>query len=358
MVVNEYYSEDLHGPHEIFELGDFPLEMGVTLRNAKLAYKTHGTLNAAKDNAILFPHMYSGTPKSMEMFIGEGRPLDPTRYFIVLPGQFGNGFSSSPSNTPPPFNQAAFPNVTIGDDVRAQHRLVTEKFGISELQLVLGWSMGAEQTYEWAVRYPDMVKRAAPVAGTARTTPHDFIFVRLHEDAIKSDWAWNDGFYTEPHAVHVGLRRHAQVWSVMGVCQEFYKREAWRPAGFSSLDDFIRGFWENWFLPMDPNNLLYMAWKWRHGDVSRHTNGDLAAALGRIKAKTFVMPFSRDMFFPVEDCAEEQALIPNSELRVINSLWAHFTMFCMTGEDKQAIDNNLRDLLAVPVKMAAPPKAA
>jgi homoserine O-acetyltransferase/O-succinyltransferase len=87
-------------------------------------------------------------------FVGEGRPLDPSRYFIILPGQFGNGFSSSPSNTPLPDDRGAFPHVTIGDDVRAQHRLVTEQFGINELQLVLGWSMGAEQTYEWAVRYP------------------------------------------------------------------------------------------------------------------------------------------------------------------------------------------------------------
>ena len=346
MIDNEYYSEDVHGSHEIFELGNFPLIMGETLRKAKLAYKTHGTLNQAKDNAILFPHMYSGTPKAMEIFIGEGRPLDPTKYFIILPGQFGNGFSSSPSNTPPPFNMGAFPQIMIGDDVRAQHRLVTEQFGISELQLVLGWSMGAEQTYEWAVRYPDMVKRASPFAGTAKTTPHDYIFVRMHENAIKSDPAWNNGFYIEPHAVHVGLRRHAEVWSVMGVCQEFYKHEAWRDVGFSSLEDFIRGFWENWFLPMDPNNLLCMAWKWRHGDVSLHTQGDLAAALGRIKAKTFVMPFSNDMFFPPEDCKEEAVLIPHSEFRVINSLWAHFAMFCMTEEDKQAIDNNLQDLLA------------
>jgi len=62
-------------------------------------------------------------------------PLDPRKYFIILPGQFANGFSSSPSNTPPPFNDGAFPNVTIGDDVRAQHRLVTERFEIKRLEL-------------------------------------------------------------------------------------------------------------------------------------------------------------------------------------------------------------------------------
>jgi homoserine O-acetyltransferase/O-succinyltransferase len=345
MIDNAYYNETDHGPHEIFELGDFPLNSGATLHGAKLAYKTHGTLNAAKDNVILFPHMYSGTPKSMEMFVGAGRPLDPEKYFIILPGQFGNGFSSSPSNTPPPFNMGAFPDIQIGDDVRAQHRLITEQFGITELQLVLGWSMGAEQTYEWAVAYPDMVKRAAPIAGTAKTTPHDFIFVRLLEDVIKSDPAWNGGFYTDPDAVHVGMRRHAQVWSVMGVCQEFYKRETWREVGFSSFDDFNRGFWEGWFLPMDPNNLICMMHKWRHGDVSLHTGGDLAAALGRITAKTFVIPFGNDMFFPPQDCAEEQAMIANSELRVVDSLWAHFAMFCLSDKDRQALDANLQELL-------------
>jgi homoserine O-acetyltransferase len=349
MLESDYYSEQLHGRHQYLDLGTFEFQSGMTLPNARLAYKTHGTLNEAKDNAILFPHMYSGTSRDMERFIGEGRPLDPSRYFIILPGQFGNGFSSSPSNTPLPDDRAAFPRVTIGDDVRAQHRLVTEHFGISELQLVLGWSMGAEQTYEWAVRYPDLVKRAAPFAGTAKTTPHCWMFVVMHENVIKSDPRWNNGFYENRRDVGLGLRRHAEVWSVMGVTQQLYKREAWRGAGFRSLDDFNRRFWEAWFLPMDPNNLLCMAWKWRHGDVSLHTGGDLSEALGRIKAKTFVMPFSGDMFFPVQDHVDEQALIPNSELRVIESPWGHFTMFCMTEEDTQAIDNNLRDLLATSV---------
>lgn len=347
MLVNQYYSEERHGPHEIFELGDFELESGITLPKAKLAYKTHGVLNSAKNNAILFPHMWSGTPKAMEIFIGEDRPLDPRKYFIILPGQFANGFSSSPSNTDPPFNGGAFPHVTIGDDVRAQHRLITERYGIERLELVLGWSMGAEQTYEWAVRYPDMVKRALPFAGTAKTTPHDYIFVRAHEDAIKSDPAWNGGFYSdEPYAVHVGLRRHAQIWSVMGLCQQFYAKEAWREVGFTSLEDFLHRFWEAYFLPMDPNNLIWMGWKWRHGDVSRHTKGDLKAALKRIKAKTLVVSFSNDMFFPAQDSQAEQKLIPNSKFRIVESLWAHFAMFCMTPSEREQIDACIRDLLS------------
>jgi hypothetical protein len=107
----------------------------------------------------------------------------------------------------------------------------------------------------------------------------------------------------------------------------------------------LRRFWEAYFAPMDPNNLIWMGWKWRHGDVSRHTSGDLAAALGRIKAKTYVVPFSRDMFFPPDDCEPEQKLIPDSKFRVVDSL-AHFAMFCMTKSDREQIETCWQNRMA------------
>ena len=121
-------------PIEIFELGDFQLSTGFTLPNAKLAYRTHGTLNKEKNNVILFPHFLAGSPDSLEMYIGQVRPFDPSQYFIVLPALFAGALSSSPSNTPPPFDRGAFPDTNIADDVIAQHRLLTEKFGIEEIQ--------------------------------------------------------------------------------------------------------------------------------------------------------------------------------------------------------------------------------
>ncbi|WP_352231958.1 alpha/beta fold hydrolase [Actinomycetospora sp. NBRC 106375] len=116
--------------------------------------------------------------------MGPGTPLDPARYFVICPGQIGGGMSSSPSNTPAPFDRGQFPPVAIADDVVAQHRLVTEHFGIERLHAVLGWSMGAQQTYEWAVRHPDMVPRAAAFAGTARTPAHNQIFIDLHLELL------------------------------------------------------------------------------------------------------------------------------------------------------------------------------
>ena len=243
---------------------------------------------------------------------------------------------------------ARFPHVRIGDDVRAQEQLLREQFGIEQLELVVGGSMGAQQTYEWAVRFPDKVKRAAPIAGTAKNTPHDFIYTETLIEAITSDPAFRGGWYEASSDVHAGLARHARIWSVMGFSTEFWKQEQWRALGFASADDFQVGFVDAYFYPMDPNDLLTMAWKWQRGDVSRHTGGDLAAALGQAKARTFVMPIDEDMFFPVRDCAAEQELIPNSELRVVESVAGHLGLFAFEPGYMEQIDRHLGELLDQP----------
>lgn len=349
LINNDYYSQEKHGPFELYNIGDFKLEEGGMIPNCQLAYVTFGTLNAAKDNAILITTWYSGTNKIMESYIGNGRALDPDKYFIIIVNQIGNGLSSSPHNTSGSIGMANFPHVRISDDVRAQHKFITEKFGIEQLQLVTGGSMGGQQTYEWAVRYPDMVKRAAPIAATAQNTPHDFLFTETLNDAIISDPNLNNGNYKSASEVVAGLNRHAKIWSIMGWSTEFFKQETWREIGFPSLDSFMSDFMEPYFNVMDPNDLLCMAWKWQRGDVSRIANGNLKEALGRIKAKVFVMPISEDMFFPVRDCAAEQKMIPNSELRVIDSICGHLGLFGVQPSFMPQIDKNLGELLSIPV---------
>ena len=350
MISNSFYSQDVHGPYESYDVGNLDLEEGGTIRECKLAYATFGTLNTAKDNAILVPTWYSGTNKIMEqVYTGKGRALDPDKYFIIIVNQIGNGLSSSPHNTPPPAGMGNFPHVRIGDDVRAQHKLVTEKFGLSSLALVVGGSMGAQQTYEWAVRYPDMVKRAAPIAGTAKNTVHDFLFTETLVEAITSDPGFNKGFYSSPSDVREGMLRHAKMWAVMGWSTEFFQQNRHKLLGFSSLDDFIINFMNGYFSVMDPNALLCMAWKWQRGDVSRHTGGDLRAALGRIKAKTFVMPMSSDMFFPPADCQAEWRLIPDAEFRPIQTIDGHLALFGADPNALSQLDKNLNELLAAKI---------
>lgn len=348
MLVNDYYSKENHGDFEIFELGDFPLEEGGVIRDCKLAYRTHGTLNEEKDNAILITTWYSGTSGIMEtVYVGDGRAIDPQKYFVIIVNQIGNGLSSSPHNTPIPFNGPRFPKVRIADDVRAQHKLITELFKLTSLELVMGGSMGGQQTYEWAVRFPEMVKRAAPIASTAKITPHNRLFSETAIESITSDPGWQNGWYTDGMNVHQGMRRHARLWGAMGFSTQLFKCEAWKEIGFGSVDDFTVGFLENYFLPMDPNNLISMAWKWQRADVSRQTGGDLAAALNRIKAIVFVMPIDEDMFFPPRDCQYECDMIPHSQFRPINCIWGHLGLFGMEPTYQQQVDQHLNDLLSL-----------
>jgi homoserine O-acetyltransferase len=117
-----------------------------------------------------------------------------------------------------------------------------------------------------------------------------------------------------------------------------------RSLGFAAVDDFVRGFFEGFMLGQDPNNLIIQARKARAADPSG--GGDLAAALGRITAKTFVFAFTGDRMFPPEDCREDAARITNARFREINSISAHLTTFGLFPEDKQAVDDAIREALA------------
>lgn len=351
MKTNNYYSQENHGPYQFFDLGDFHLEDGGVIYNCRIAYSTFGTLNANKDNAILITTWYSGTSKIMEQaYIGKGRAIDPSRYFVIIVNQIGNGLSTSPHNVQDPLRGPEFPKVRIADDVRAQHSLLTEQLGIHTLVLVTGGSMGAQQTWEWAVRYPGMVERAAPIAGIAGTSSHNFLFIETLMYALRSDPAWNDGGYMEADAVHNGLRHHADLWSVMGFSVEFFTQGLYRNIGFPTLQEFRSGFMHNYFLPMDPNDLLCMAWKWQHGDVSRLTNGNLAAALARIRAKVFVIAIEQDMLLPAGDCEADQKLTPDSEFRVIKCKAGHLSLFGLDPAYLGQVDQYLSELLAIPVQ--------
>jgi homoserine O-acetyltransferase len=349
VIVNSYYSQEIHGPYELHDIGDFALEEGGTIKNCQLAVAAYGKLNAAKDNAILITTWYSGTSKIMsDVYVGKGRALDPDKYFIIIVNQIGSGLSTSPHNADDPISMANFPKVRIADDVRAQHKLLTETFGITSLALVTGGSMGAQQTYEWAVAYPDMVRRAAPIAGTARTTDHDFLFADAVRDTLLSDPRFNGGDYAASSDVAAGLRNQATLWSVMGWSTEFYVQQRPKALGFETIDAFIDGFMNGYFGPMDPNDLLCLAWKWQRADVSRHTGGDLAAALKRIKAKTFVLPIQTDMFFPPADCAREADLIPGAELRVLKTIDGHLGLFGTDADYVRQVEAHLTELLATP----------
>ncbi|MFO0957563.1 MAG: alpha/beta fold hydrolase [Isosphaeraceae bacterium] len=324
-----------------FDLGDFPLLTGVTLPGAKLSYTTHGTLSPSKDNAILFPNFLGGSPAALEVWIGPGRPLDPEKYFIILPGHFGSDPTSSPSNTPPPFDRGAFPAIHIADDVIAQHKMLTEQFGITQLQLILGWSVGALQTYEWAVRFPDFIRRVASIAGAPRPSAWTRLWLQtVVVDPIVTDPAWDGGFYADGRAVQGGARRQAHIAALTLPPGRFYREEIWKNLGFASVDDFVARFWEGFWLSQDPNNGVTQARKARLADPAH--GGDIAEALGKIKAKTVVVAFTGDPMFPPEECKVDAQRIPGATFHEVPSDFGHMATFALSPKDTAAVDEILR----------------
>jgi homoserine O-acetyltransferase/O-succinyltransferase len=331
--------------HEILDLGNVVLQSGLTLRHATLAYKTYGTLAPARDNVIVMPTFYGAQHPDTEAMMRPGRALDPARYFIVVPNMFGNGLSSSPSNTPAPFDRAGFPNVTVYDNVVCQHRLVTEHLGIDRLRLVVGYSMGAQQAFQWGALYSDMVRAIAPLCGSARTSPHNYLFLEGVKAALLADAEFADGWYQSPPVR--GLRAFARVYAGWVFSQDFFREGEYRKLGLASVEDTAR-FMEGYFRQRDANDLLAMLWTWQHADIGANPKhqGDFAAALGAIRARAIVMPCVTDLYFRVRDNQLEVAQMPNAELRPIPSIWGHVAAFGGNPADDEFIDAALRELLA------------
>ena len=333
--------------YRIFELGDVLLQSRMTFRGAFLAYKTFGTLNADSSNAIVYPTSYGAQHYDTEWLIREGWALDPSKYLIVIPNMFGNGLSTSPSNAPPPYDRGRYPHFTMYDNVVQQQRLLREELGIERVKLVVGFSMGGQQAFHWGALFPEMVERIAPICGSARTSPHNFVFLEGVKAALTADPEWRDGWF-ERQPLR-GLRAMGRVYAGWGLSQAFYRERLWAGLGYSSLEDFLVHNWEGNFLRRDANNLLAMLWTWQHADISANERygGDLAKALGAIRAKAIVMPSESDLYFTVEDNRREVALMADAELRPIPSLWGHRAGNpTQNPADRDFLNRALQELLA------------
>lgn len=334
--------------YEIFEADDVRLQSGALLPAVQVAYRTHGRLNAARDNAIVYPTHYSGTHDSNKWAIGPTMALDPERYFIIVPNMLGNGLSSSPSNTPTPNDGPRFPLVTVRDNVILQHRLVTKLFGIDTLALVVGHSMGAQQTFQWAALFPEMVRRIAPFCGSARTSRHNWLFLEGCKSALTADASFAAGDYGTPPVR--GIRAFARVYAGWAWSQTFFRQRLDRERlGQPSIEEFLTQVWEPSFLAHDANDLLAMLATWQAADISSDPRfgSDLERALRAITAKAIVMPCQTDLYFPPEDSLIEVAHLPNAELRIIPSIWGHMAGSGINPDDATFIDAALKDLLSV-----------
>ncbi len=301
-----------------FELGNLVLQSGATLPGAVLSWKTHGTLNAARDNVIVYPTSYGAQHPELEWLIGPDRILDPTRWFIVVPDLFTNGLSSSPSNT------QGWPGlVTVWDNVQAQYRLLTEEFGIDRVAGVYGFSMGAQQAYHWAAAFPDAVDAAIVVCGSARTAVHNQVFLLSLLATLEAapEYLGEGRFEREPVR---SLRAFGRIYAGWGLSQDFYRAGLYRTAGTPDLEAFLRT-WEASFARRAAADYYAMASTWIAGDISANPlyGGDLPRALSAIKARVLLLPSETDLYFRVADNAAELDHLAHAELRPIPSIWGH-----------------------------------
>ena len=329
--------------HKILELGDFALESGVVLPEAKLSYVTHGELK--NNNTILVPSAYLGDHHGFDFLIEPGLALDPEKYFIVATDMFQNGLSSSPSNTPPPFDGPNFPAISIRDNVAAGYRLLTEELGITHIKAVIGFSMGAQQAFQWAVSHPDFMDKAIGIAGSAVEYPHGAIRLEGFKAAIKADQTFAQGRYATPPTI--GLKAGGTHWASWGTSQEWFRQELHTQLGLQSPEDMIT-FMQSLVLSWDANDLIGLANTWQANDVGATPgfSGNAANALGSIKAQVLYMPAATDMYFHIDALTAEASLIPNVRLAVIPTLWGHMAGLGLSPADAAFINEEVSAFLA------------
>jgi homoserine O-acetyltransferase/O-succinyltransferase len=310
-----------------FDAGDITLQSGTRLSSARLSWKTHGVLSAARDNVIVYPTSYGAQHPDLEWLIGPDKILDPTRWFIVIPDMFGNGLSSSPAEP----GASDYPTlVTIYDNVQSQRQALRALFGIERVACVYGWSMGALQAYHWAALFPASVDRIVVNCGVARTAVHNQVFLRSLMATLEASpqHVGNGRFSAEPRAAK---RAFGRIYAAWALSQDFYRARlhlADGPEpnlGAPDLETFLKTDWEDRFGIRPAANLYAQLRTWDAADISANAlyDGDLPRALRAIQARVLLLPGATDLYFRTADNEAELPYLRHALLRPIPSIWGH-----------------------------------
>ena len=306
-----------------------PLQSGGAFGPVTLAYETWGQLNAARDNAILLTHALTGNAHAHDPrqpddpraawwnpLVGPGRPFDTERYFVVCANVLGGCYGSSgPSSLNPATGRAYgldFPLVTIRDMVNAQRRLV-ERLGVRKLAMVAGGSVGGQQALEWAVSYPELVRKVVVIAATEALSAQAVAFSEVERQAIMADPRWQNGAYLPGQGPDAGLsiaRMLAMITyqSEEAMEQRFARRPARRfdhtpPSGYTAfggtfdVESYLYHQGEALVKRFDANSYLYLSRAMDLYDVSAGYPS-LEAALRRIQGQALFIGIRSDFLFP------------------------------------------------------------
>ena len=328
-------------------IANFKTESGIILPQAHIIYGTYGHLNAAKNNVVLLPSHYMATYRGYEWLIGPGKALDTTKLFLVATELFGNGRSSSPSNTPEPFHGPRFPILTIRDNVAAVHQLLVEELHITHLQAIIGFSMGAQQAFQWSVSYPAFATKIVATSGTSKTYGHGVVRLEGQIAALTADEAFKNGDYTAPPKK--GIEAFSVVWTGWLYSQEWWRKELWKtntPAG-TTFEQVLNRYRTNFIPGADANDLILQMRTWQHHDIGATPgfDGNVEKALAAIKVPFLYMPSESDLYFPLGDARYEAGFMRTGTLLPIPSLWGHTAGAASNPADAKFLNTHISDFL-------------
>lgn len=271
------------GVQRFASLGDFRLEGGGTLRDCQIGYRTFGTLDASRSNAILVPTWFSGTSADLQGLVGAGKLFDSSRYFVIAVDSLGNGVSTSPSNSRRQ-PRMQFPIVSIRDMVESEYQLATRILALTHLKAVIGISMGGMQAFQWATAYPDFMDAVVPIVGSPRLAPFDLVLWHAEADAIRSDPVWKGGNYTEQPAKRLRFEFSQLLFSTPDRVNETLERR-----------DVLAGIDRGATLPVfDANNHLRQSEAMLAHDIYAPFGGMVERAVAAVKARMLVVTSTSD----------------------------------------------------------------
>ncbi|MFL6332585.1 MAG: alpha/beta fold hydrolase [Pyrinomonadaceae bacterium] len=265
------------------DLGDFKLESGEVLKGCRIGYRTFGTLNGDRSNAILVPTWASGTTEQLASNFGPGRLVDTSKFYVVAVDALGNGVSSSPSNSAAQ-PRMKFPRFTVRDMVNTQHELLTRVLGLRHLRAVLGVSMGGMQTFQWLVSYPEFMERAVPIVGSPRLAPYDLLLWQAQIDAIMNDPGWRGGEY----AANPARAAEYEFGALLLTTPAEFNRRMTREKLSTELEHAkgVKGF--------DANDKIRQDQAMMAHDVSAGFGGSLERAAAAVRARVLVVVAKQD----------------------------------------------------------------